>query len=95
MFTKNKWILIAVAVFIMVMLSYNFFSKSETVSLPDESSTVVIGEDVIKIFKQLQDITLDQSLFSSAGYLLLKDFSNSVPQQATGRPNPFNVIGRD
>ena len=95
MFTKNKGILITVAVFIVVMLLYNFFFKSETVSLPNESSTVVIGEDLIKIFKQLQGVTLDQSLFSSAGYLLLQDFSNSIPQQAIGRPNPFNIIGRD
>lgn len=95
MLTKNKGILIAVAVFIMVMLSYNLLFKSEAVSLPDKSSTVVIGEDLVKIFNQLQGVTLDQSFFSSAGYLLLKDFSNGVPQQATGRPNPFNVIGRD
>jgi hypothetical protein len=95
MFTKNKGIVIAVAVFIVAMLAYNLFFKSEAVSLPNESATVVIGEDLIKIYKELQGVTLDQSFFSSAGYLLLQDFSNSIPQQATGRPNPFNIIGRD
>ena len=95
MFTKNKGIPITVTVFIVVMVVYNLFFKSETVSLPNESSALVIGDDLIKIFNQLQGVTLDQTLFSSPGYLLLEDFSNSIPAQATGRPNPFNVIGRD
>lgn len=94
MLIKNKGILIVITIFIVAMLVYNFF-KSETISLPSESSAVVIGEDLIKIYKELQNVTLDQSFFSSAGYLLLQDFSNSIPQQATGRPNPFNIIGRD
>ena len=95
MLTKNKGIIIATVVFVLAMISYNFFNKSEIISLPDESSSLVIGEDLIKIFNELKNVTLDQSLFSSTGYLLLKDFSNSVPQQTTGRSNPFNTIGRD
>ncbi|OHB11491.1 MAG: hypothetical protein A3G05_01650 [Candidatus Zambryskibacteria bacterium RIFCSPLOWO2_12_FULL_45_14] len=95
MLGKNKIAIIAVVIFLLLMLSYNVFFKSETVSLPDESSATLIGEDLIKIFNELKAVTLDQSIFSSKGYLLLTDFSKSVPQQAIGRPNPFNVIGRD
>ena len=94
-FTKNKGIIAAIGIFILVIFSYNIFFKSEAVSLPDESSAASIGEDLIKTFNKLKAVTLDQSVFSSTGYLLLTDFSNSIPQQAIGRPNPFNIIGRD
>jgi hypothetical protein len=95
MLTKNKGALLAVAIFILVMFLYNFLFKSEVISLPDESSASIVGDDLIKTFNELKAVTLDQSFFSSSKYLFLTDFSNSIPQQATGRSNPFNVIGRD
>ena len=95
MFTKNKGIIAVAIIFILVIFLYNLFFKSEIVSLPNESSTSSIGEDLVKIFNELKAVTLDQSVFSSTGYLLLTDFSNSIPQQAIGRPNPFDMIGRD
>lgn len=93
--TKNKGILAIVAIFILVISIYNFFFKSEAIPIPSELSASSIGEDLIKIRSELQAVTLDQSLFSSPRYLELTDFSVAIPQQATGRPNPFNIIGQD
>lgn len=79
----------------MAMFLYNIFFKSDTITAPSELSASSIGDDLLKIRRELQAVTLDQTLFSSPGYLLLDDFSTSIPQQITGRPNPFDIIGRD
>ena len=63
--------------------------------VPDELSASSIGNDLLKMHRELQGVAFDQTLFSSPGYLGLTDFSVSIPEQTTGRPNPFDVIGRD
>ncbi|MDO8729303.1 MAG: hypothetical protein Q7K26_05480 [bacterium] len=95
MIKQNKGTLAAIVIFIVVMFLYKLFFKSENIAIPSELSASSIGEDIIKIRGELQAVTLDQSVFSSHGYLLLTDFSTAIPQQITGRPNPFNIIGRD
>jgi hypothetical protein len=92
---KNKGTLAAIIIFILAMFVYNLFIKSETITVPSELSASRIGDDLIKMHEELQLITLDKSIFSSSGYLLLTDFSTTIPLQATGRPNPFDIIGRD
>lgn len=92
---KNKGTLAAIAIFIVAMFLYNLFIKSETITVPSELSASRIGDDLIKMHEELQAITLDKSVFSSSGYLLLTDFSTVIPPQMTGRPNPFDIIGRD
>ncbi len=94
-FTQNRGIVAAVTIFVLVMFMYNLFVKPDDSLLPDETLATSVGDDLVKIFGELQVVTLDQSIFSSTGYLLLTDFSMSIPQQTIGRPNPFNVIGRD
>ena len=92
---KNKGILAIVAIFILVMFMYNLFFKSDQVPVPSELSASSIGNDLVKLHEDLEKVTLSQSLFSSSGFLLLTDFSVSIPQQPVGRSNPFNLIGRD
>lgn len=92
---KSKGILATVTIFIIVMFIYNLFFKSETVPAVSELSASNIGNDLLKIHGELQRVTFDQSLFTSSGYLELNDFSIEIPQQPMGRPNPFNIIGRD
>ena len=93
--TKNKGILAAIAFFVVAMFVYNLFFKSETITVPSELSASSIGDDLLKIRGELQKVTLDRTIFSSPGYLLLTDFSTAIPQQTAGRPNPFDIIGRD
>ncbi|MDO8569655.1 MAG: hypothetical protein Q7R89_02700 [bacterium] len=95
MLKKNKGTLAAIAIFIVAMFLYKLFFKSENVAIPSELSASSIADDFIKMRGELQAVTLDQGIFSSPGYLLLTDFSTAIPQQITGRPNPFNIIGRD
>ena len=92
---KNKGILAVVAIFILVMFLYNLFFRSETIPVLDELSASSVGDDLLKVHKELEKVTLDQAILSSPSYLELIDFSTSIPPQATGRPNPFDIIGRD
>lgn len=85
----------AVAIFIIAMFIYNLFFKSEIISVPDEASATSVGNDLIKLHDGLKGVTFDDTLFSSAGYVLLTDFNVDIPQQPTSRPNPFNTIGQD
>lgn len=66
-----------------------------TMPVPSELSASSVGDDLLKIFGELQKVTLDQAIFSAPDYLLLTDFSTSIPPQTTGRSNPFDIIGRD
>ncbi|PIP56017.1 MAG: hypothetical protein CO183_01565 [Candidatus Zambryskibacteria bacterium CG_4_9_14_3_um_filter_42_9] len=93
--TKNKGILAIIAIFIVVMFLYNTFFKGETIAVVSELEASTIGDDLIRLRQELEKVTLDQAIFSSPGYLLLNDFSTAVTPQETGRPNPFDIIGRD
>jgi len=93
--TKSKGIIATVAIFILAMFLYNTFFKAETTSVISELSASKIGSDLIKTREELQKVVFDQALFSSIGYLKLTDFSVAIPQETTGRINPFNIIGRE
>lgn len=92
---KNKIILLVVAVLVIAMFLYNTIFNTADDSLLSESSAVSVGDDLLKINEELKKVTLDSSLFSSAGFMRLIDFSTQITPQATGRTNPFNTIGRE
>lgn len=92
---ENKTIIGAIAIFITLILLYNIFLKADPEFIPDEGEASVIGEDLIRTHAELQRVSLDSSLFSSPGYRALIDFNLAIPAQPTGRPNPFDIIGRD
>lgn len=92
---KNKILLLVVAIFVIAMFLYNTFLKSDPLPTPDALSASSIGDDLLKIREELQQVTFDQTLLASPGYLFLVDFSTVVPTQVTGRRNPFDIIGRD
>jgi hypothetical protein len=92
---NNKGTLVAIVIFILAILSYNLLFKSDAVVLPSELTASNIGNDLIKMRAELQAVALSQEVFSSPGFLLLVDFSTDIPSQPIGRPNPFNIIGRD
>lgn len=92
---ENKGVLAIVAILVLGMFLYSILFKSNALSIPSELPAVAVGDDLLKMHKELQSVVLDQALFSSTGYLFLSDFSTSIPQQATGRSNPFDLIGSE
>jgi hypothetical protein len=95
MITKNKGMLAIIAIFIVIMFLYNTFFRGEAIAVPSELEASTIGDDLIRLRQELEKVRLDQTIFFSSGYLLLNDFSTTVTPQQTGRPNPFDIIGRD
>ena len=79
---------------IVGMFSYRML-YTPAVDTFDTQSALVVGEDLLKLSNALSQAKLSKELFAVPGYLFLTDLSVPIPQQTFGRPNPFNVIGRD
>lgn len=87
---KNKTTLVAIALFMMIIYVYNLFKSDTQLIAP-----VNVGEDIVELFARLEQVTLNQELFSSPLYRNLNDHSVELVPEPTGRTNPFNPIGRD
>lgn len=92
---KNKITLSAVVIFALALWLYSAFFKNDAPVAVSNGGAETVGADVLSLNAALQAVNLDQSLFSSALYRNLSDFSTPVPNQPVGRPNPFDTIGRD
>lgn len=93
--SANKGILLVVVVFVLVMVLYKIFLRPDATLIPDEAVASNIGNDILKLKTELEKVNFDQSLFSSLGYLGLIDITVPIPGLPVGRPNPFDIIGRD
>ena len=91
---NNKSLVVAVVVFVVAILIYNFFLAPTQSAINQGVATEGIGNDVVALYQSLQSATLDQSLFSSASYRSLVDFSVTIPSQPVGRTNPFDILGQ-
>ena len=91
---KNKGILIAIALFVLALWVYNAFFKDSSAALSTDKSAQTVGGDVLDLYSSLKSVTLDQTLFSTALYRHLQDFSQDIPLQPVGRTNPFDLIGK-
>lgn len=93
--SNSKAIISIIALFIAGMFIYNSFFASDRASMPVDPTASNVGNDLLEIRNQLQRVTLGREILSDEKFLELADFSADIPQLPTGRPNPFNVIGRD
>lgn len=91
---KNKSIIIAIVVFGLFIWIYSSFFKSSDTGTSTTQSAQEVGGDVLDLYASLQAVKLDQTLFSTALYRHLVDFSTDIPLQPVGRANPFDTIGR-
>jgi Tfp pilus assembly protein PilO len=91
---KHKQMIIAVVVFLVVIVAYNYLWKGSQDSLDQGTSAQNIGNDVVSLNQKLQAVTLDQTLFSSAEYTSLSDWSPVLSQGPIGRIDPFAPIGQ-
>jgi hypothetical protein len=92
---NTKKIIIGIVVFVLIALAvwFLFFRDSTPVVTLDEFGNPVqvevVGQDLINLLAQLQAVTLDSSVFKSAGFVNLTDFSVNLGSQPQGRENPF------
>ena len=101
-YNKYKNILLVIVITVVVFFIYstffsgrgssNSFLQTEIVGGEGEA---LVGKELLATLLELRSLSLDESIFSTRAFIILRDFSQEVQPQATGRPNPFNDIGVD
>jgi hypothetical protein len=93
---QYKSFLAIIVFFILAILFYKTFFQLEIADIyTDSSSARNIGASLIDTRAKLQDVNFNQNLFTQESYMLLTDFSVPIAPQTAGRPNPFDVFGRN
>lgn len=100
---KYKRILIILGVLILVFIIYSFMKGDSTanqgaISITENSNAEPqnpIGQQFFNQLLTLQNIRLDNQVFSDPRFQSLEDFSQPIPDEPQGRPNPFAPIGVD
>ncbi|MCR4279145.1 MAG: hypothetical protein NUV78_00160 [Candidatus Zambryskibacteria bacterium] len=91
---NNKKAIVAVVVLLLVFYVYSAFVGPALISESNGPDTPA-DTSLVKLSEELEGITFRQDLFSVTGYRALVDFSVDLPETQAGRPNPFEIIGRD
>src|SRR4051812_18128390 len=92
---KNKSIIIAVLVFMVAILAYNYLWKGSQAIATQGITAQNIGNDVLDLNDKLQAVTLDQAVFSTPEYRSLTDWNPNFAQNSPhGRTDPFAPIGQ-
>jgi len=92
---NNKTLLLVVLLVIVFIAMYKMLFKSDLGDLSPDPVSQSVGDEVLTMFNSLKQVQFDSSVFSTPSFLLLTDFSTEIPQQNTGRRNPFDTIGRN
>ncbi|MFA5933818.1 MAG: hypothetical protein WC795_01155 [Candidatus Paceibacterota bacterium] len=103
-----KNIIIFVVVFILAIVGYQmFFAKDQSseglltsgtpgVETTTDGTASSVGGEFISTLLNINNLKLDNSLFSSSTFMSLQDFTiNLIPEVNPGRSNPFAPIGSD
>lgn len=99
---SSKKPLIALIVIVVLALGAYFYFKgtpdaSSTSSLDTQSSPLSADAQatsirVLSLLNQINSLKIDASIFDSAVYKSLLDYTIEIPEQNVGRPNPFAPI---
>jgi len=95
--SKNKTVVYALVIFILLILGYNYFIKSGQEAALESVTAEDIGNDVVQLHESLQAVTLDPKVFSRPEYKSLIDWAPRLAAQSSDaykRPNPFAPIGQ-
>ncbi|MDP3958456.1 MAG: hypothetical protein Q8Q36_03280 [bacterium] len=98
--TRTRKILFSVLALVAAFFVYSFFLKSGPPTSPLVSETPLLsaqdvkGRELLTVLLSLNNIRLDEEVFSSPLFENLQDFSVILPDSGvTGRGNPFAPIG--
>lgn len=95
--TTSQKVLVAIVILaVLALLGYFLFSgTSDTVAPADLSGQEVLGGDILVLASQVENISIDQSVFSSPIFLSLVDYEIPLSPELQGRANPFAAIGAE
>ncbi|KND48093.1 MAG: hypothetical protein AB201_00645 [Parcubacteria bacterium C7867-006] len=82
-------------VFLVYMILGLYNSVPDPDVLAEVSSSESASQDILTLVANLNQISIDQSLFSSPLFVSLQDTSAVISPEVQGRPNPFSPIGVD
>ncbi|MCX6719365.1 MAG: hypothetical protein NTZ38_03265 [Candidatus Taylorbacteria bacterium] len=88
----KSWIVVAILIVVAVIVYYAFFSGSsvgDSATLQEQSDEDIVGIETLSLLNQIQSLRIDKSVFQSAAYQSLEDYTVQIPPVNIGRPNPF------
>ena len=89
---------ILIVIIILAALGYFYYSgtsllPSSTLETTDNDPvTDQIGAQILNLSNQISTLSIDTSLFRSAAFMSLQDYTVDIPSLPVGRPNPFAPI---
>ncbi len=101
MFTKYKKLIITIIVIVGLFLAYSIFFGGNleregllrsSVSTTSQTSTDILGEEIIRAINQISSLKLDDSVFDNPVFRRLVDRSERIEPEDPGRDNPFAPI---
>ena len=96
---KNNNIITIVLVVLIAMVAYWYLNKtdSSTAYLTSDVKTTDSADAkyIYDLLQKMNQVTLDNSIFSDTAFKSLKDNTVSFPAQVAGRDNPFAPVGFD
>lgn len=93
---KNKVLLSIFFITLAIFVYFFFFRGSGTgdISISDLTTSVAPGDSaVLNKIDQLNSVHIDQSLFTSAAWLSLKDIGTPLPSDTAGKSDIFGSLG--
>lgn len=70
-----------------------FFAEPKTPVVTASSTQTTPDADLVALLFELKNIRLDNAIFEDPLFQSLKDFSQSLVSEPTGRNNPFAPLG--
>lgn len=98
--SSKKTFIILIVIIAIAALIY-FYTLGDSAADPSSSlvqedsassETQAVGARVLSLLNQISSLKIDASIFDSASYQSLVDYTIAIPEQNIGRPNPFAPI---
>ena len=94
--SSSKGTFITLAIIGLVALGLFFYfagdpsndpmSALETTEVADAQ---IVGSRVLGLLNRINSLQIDKTIFESAAYMSLVDYTITIPEQPVGRENPF------
>jgi hypothetical protein len=100
MTAKTKQIIVATIVIIIAFIGLKMFFTEpkieEATLVADQTKNEFIdGQTILILLNRLNQVTLDDSIFTDKTFTSLVNFEKPITDQIIGRSNPFLPIGTD
>jgi hypothetical protein len=98
---RTKQIIIVIVIIIIAFIGFKMFFapkvSPDTTLVADQATSAqfVDGQTILVLLNNLNQVTLDDSIFSNNIFISLVDFERPIQDQVIGRQNPFLPIGID